>query len=272
MEGNPAGGAARATQPERRPPAASPRLSEDPSGHPPRPEPLSSLAAAYGTNLAWRGRALAERLVPLRRLQCYFAVDTRYVGQKLARLLFPFGHQDWQVRYQQDPPVAPRFDVNAPDLYIPVMAFITYLLVAGLALGTQNRFSPDLLGLLASSALAWLIVEVLAVLLGLYLVAVNTALTPIDLVAFSGYKYVGIIAGLLAGLVFGKPGYYVLLGWCCVTIFVFMIRSLRLKILSEATEGVLRRDTQNQVRMYLTMAVAGLQPLLMYWLTFHLIY
>ncbi|XP_058051170.1 protein YIF1B isoform X6 [Ahaetulla prasina] len=237
MEGNPAGGAARATQPERRPPAASPRLSEDPSGHPPRPEPLSSLAAAYGTNLAWRGRAL-----------------------------------DWQVRYQQDPPVAPRFDVNAPDLYIPVMAFITYLLVAGLALGTQNRFSPDLLGLLASSALAWLIVEVLAVLLGLYLVAVNTALTPIDLVAFSGYKYVGIIAGLLAGLVFGKPGYYVLLGWCCVTIFVFMIRSLRLKILSEATEGVLRRDTQNQVRMYLTMAVAGLQPLLMYWLTFHLIY
>lgn len=27
--------------------------------------------------------------------------------------------QDWQVRYQQDTPVAPRFDINAPDLYIP---------------------------------------------------------------------------------------------------------------------------------------------------------
>lgn len=50
------------------------------------------------------------------------------------------------------------------------------------------------------------------------------------------------------------------------------IRSLRLKILSEATEGVPRQVIQNQVRMYLTMAVAGLQPLLMYWLTFHLIY
>lgn len=49
------------------------------------------------------------------------------------------------------------------------------------------------------------------------------------------------------------------------------IRSLRLKILSEATEGVPRRDTQNQVRMYLTVAVAVLQPLLMYWLTSHLI-
>ncbi|XP_026577268.1 protein YIF1B [Pseudonaja textilis] len=289
MEGDPAGEAARerggargreggapafpfAASPARRPPAAPPRLSEDPSGRPPRPEPFAKLAAAYGSSLAWRGRALAERLVPLRRLQCYFAVDTRYVGQKLARLLFPFGHQDWQVRYQQDPPVAPRFDVNAPDLYIPVMAFITYLLVAGLALGTQNRFSPDLLGLLASSTLAWLILEVLAILIGLYLAAVNTELTPIDLIAFSGYKYVGMIAGLLAGLLFGKTGYYMLLGWCCVTVFVFMIRSLRLKILSEATEGVPRRDTNNQVRMYLTMAVAGLQPLLMYWLTFQLIY
>ncbi|KAG8143742.1 hypothetical protein E2320_000935, partial [Naja naja] len=83
------------------------------------------------------------------------------------------------------PPVALRFDVNDPDLYIPVMAFITYLLVAGLALGTQNRFSPDLLGLLASSALAWLIVEVLAILVSLYIAAINTELTPIDLIAFS---------------------------------------------------------------------------------------
>lgn len=48
--------------------------------------------------------------------------------------------QNWEVLYQQDTPVAPRFDVNAPDLYIPAMGFITYVLVAGLALGTQNRY------------------------------------------------------------------------------------------------------------------------------------
>ena len=54
-----------------------------------------------------------------------------------------------------------------------------------------DRFSPDLLGLQASSALAWLTLEVLAILLSLYLVTVNTDLTTIDLVAFLGYKYVG---------------------------------------------------------------------------------
>ncbi|XP_035169985.1 protein YIF1B-B-like [Oxyura jamaicensis] len=238
--------------------AAPPRAG--PTGSPQRPPPPPPPAPQL------------DRFVPVGRLKYYFAVDTVYVGRKLGLLVFPFGHQDWQVRYQQDAPVAPRFDVNAPDLYIPAMAFITYLLVAGLALGTQNRFSPDSLGLQASSALAWLLLEVLAVLLSLYLVALPTDLSTIDLVAFAGYKYVGMILGLLSGLLFGNTGYYVVLSWCCLSIFVFMIRTLRLKLLSEAAaEGVPVRGAKNQLRMYLTMAVAAAQPLLMYWLTFHLL-
>lgn len=59
-----------------------------------------------------------------------------------------------------------------------------------------SRFSPELLGVQASSALVWLIMEVLAVLLSLYLVAINTDLTTIDLLAFSGYKYVGYVISL----------------------------------------------------------------------------
>lgn len=60
-------------------------------------------------------------------------------------------------------------------------------------LSVPFRFSPELLGVQASSALVWLIMEVLAVLLSLYLVTVNTDLTTIDLLAFSGYKYVGFV-------------------------------------------------------------------------------
>nr|KAF6412294.1 Yip1 interacting factor-like protein B, membrane trafficking protein [Rousettus aegyptiacus] len=189
-------------------------------------DPVSNMAMAYGSSLAAQGKELVDknidRFIPITKLKYYFAVDTLYVGKKLGLLFFPYLHQDWEVQYQQDTPVAPRFDVNAPDLYIPAMAFITYVLVAGLALGTQDRFSPDLLGLQASSALAWLTLEVLAILLSLYLVTVNTDLTTIDLVAFLGYKYVGMIGGVLMGLLFGKTGYYLVLGWCCVSIFVFM--------------------------------------------------
>nr|XP_041568457.1 protein YIF1B isoform X3 [Taeniopygia guttata] len=203
-------------------------------------EPVSSLAAAYGSSLASHVEGNLCRWLPVGRLKYYFAVDSVYVGRKLRLLLFPFRHPDWQVRYQQDTPVAPRFDVNAPDLYIPAMAFLTYILLAGLALGTQNRFSPDSLGLVASSALAWLLLEVLSVLLSLYLVTVSTDLTPIDLLAFAGYKYVGMIVGLLAGLLLGRAGYYAALSWCCLSSFIFTIRTLRLKLLSEAAaEGVL---------------------------------
>ena len=53
------------------------------------------------------------------------------------------------------------------------------------------RFSPDSLGLQASSALAWLLLEVLAVLLSLYLFSLPTDLSAPDLLAFAGYKYVG---------------------------------------------------------------------------------
>ncbi|GAA6071137.1 protein YIF1B isoform X1, partial [Tachysurus ichikawai] len=133
-------------------------------------------------------------------------------------------------------------------------------------------FSPEILGMQASSALVWLIMEVLAILLSLYLVTVNTDLTTIDLVAFSGYKYVGMIVGVLTGLLFGRTAYYLSLFWCCASISVFTIRTLRLKILSEAAvEGLLVRGAKNQLRMYLTMAIAAAQPVFMYWLTFHLI-
>lgn len=246
------------------------------AGHTLLSDPMSNLAMAYGSSLASQGKEMMDknldRFIPISKLKYYFAVDTVYVGKKLGLLVFPYMHENWEVSYQQDTPVAPRFDVNAPDLYIPAMAFITYILVAGLALGTQNRFSPEILGMQASSALVWLIIEVLAVLLSLYLVTVNTDLTTIDLVAISGYKYVGMIVGVLAGLLFGRTGYYLSLLWCCASIFVFMIRTLRLKILSEAAaEGVLVRGAKNQLRMYLTMAIAAAQPIFMYWLTFHLI-
>ncbi|XP_068105611.1 protein YIF1B isoform X2 [Hyperolius riggenbachi] len=239
-------------------------------------EPMSNFAMAYGSSLASQGKEMVDknidRIIPVSKLKYYFAVDTIYVGKKIGLLFFPYMHQDWEVRYQQDIPVAPRFDVNAPDLYIPAMAFITYILVAGLALGTQNNFSPEILGMQASSALAWLIVEVFAVLLSLYLVTVNTDLTTVDLVAFAGYKYVGMIWAVLCGLLFGKTGYYVVLAWCAVSIVFFMIRTLRLKILSEAAaEGVLVRGARNQLRMYLTMAISSVQPLFMYWLTYHLV-
>ena len=51
--------------------------------------------------------------------------------------------------------------------------------------GTNNRFTPEALGMLMSSAMAWMILEVGAMLLSLYILAVSTGqwLTPTDGIA-----------------------------------------------------------------------------------------
>lgn len=43
--------------------------------------------------------------------------------------------QDWSLKYDQDNPVQPRYDLNAPDLYIPTMSYITFVVMAGLVMG-----------------------------------------------------------------------------------------------------------------------------------------
>lgn len=59
------------------------------------------------------------------------------------------------------------------------------------ACGCVCRFSPEVLGLCASTALVWVVLEVLVMLLSLYLLTVHSDLSTFDLIAYSGYKYVG---------------------------------------------------------------------------------
>lgn len=70
------------------------------------------------------------------------------------------------------------------------MSFVTYVLVSGFLLGTNNEFSPEKLGLQASSALAWLLMEVLLILMALYLLSISSCLGFFHLLAFSSYKFV----------------------------------------------------------------------------------
>ncbi|XP_030075411.1 protein YIF1A [Microcaecilia unicolor] len=239
-------------------------------------DPMTNVAMAYGSSIATQGKDIVNkeinRFVSINKLKYFFTVDTTYVMKKLALLMFPYMHQNWEVRYSRDVPLTPRYDINAPDLYIPTMAFITYILLAGMALGIQKRFSPEVLGLCASTALVWVIIEVLALLLTLYLVTVQSDLSTFDLLAYSGYKYVGMILTVLSGLLFGSDGYYVTLAWTSCALMYFIVRSLRMKILSTlGSDDMVTHSARNRMRMYVTLATAAFQPLIIYWLTFHLV-
>lgn len=233
-------------------------------------EPMvANIAAHYGNALVGSGKQHIEKYVPVSALRYYFAVDTDYVLMKLTLLLFPFTHKDWSVKYEQDGPLQPRYERNAPDLYIPTMAFLTYVVLSGLALGTQEKFTPEQLGIISSTALAWGVIELIVHTITLYIMNLDTSLRTMDLLAYCGYKYVGINIALAASLIFRKFGYYCVLLYFGICLAFFLVRSLKLRVIPEGHTSY--TATGNKRRLYFILCLAGLQPFLMWWLSYHLI-
>ncbi|KAH9299650.1 hypothetical protein KI387_031332, partial [Taxus chinensis] len=72
--------------------------------------------------------------------QYYFQVNDQYVKNKLKVILLPFLHRGHWTRIAEQIPGGltykpPIYDINAPDLYIPFMAFGTYFILSGIAMG-----------------------------------------------------------------------------------------------------------------------------------------
>jgi len=55
------------------------------------------------------------------------------------------------------------------------------------------RFSPEQLGITASSALIWTVIEILMLLFSMYIMNVTSALKLLDLLSYCAYKYIGSV-------------------------------------------------------------------------------
>jgi len=220
--------------------------------------PMAGMALDFGKQAL--GKNLSWVMSFLSALRYYFHVNNRYVVAKLRVLLLPLLHSNWQ-RERVDiggsgagggvagsaalmggnggaaddatgAPVykMPRDDVNAPDLYIPTMAFVTLILAMGYALGTAGQFHPEVLGLTASRALVVLFFEVLALKLGLYLISVGPLAAPpslLDLVAYASYKFVHCIVMICMGLLLGSLAFYASIVLLGATAALFTMRTMK---------------------------------------------
>jgi hypothetical protein len=145
------------------------------------------------------------------------------------------------------------------------MSFVTYILLAGVALGTQSKFTPEHLGMTASTALIWTTIEILALLFSMYIMNVSSCLKLLDLLSYCGYKYVGMIVVLISSFMFRSTGYFVGLAWMSLTIAFFLVRSLHVVIMTPADAESTSHG--NKRRLYTLLIVALTQPLLIWWLT-----
>ncbi|ORZ32626.1 YIF1-domain-containing protein [Catenaria anguillulae PL171] len=211
------------------------------------------------------------RYVNVPHLKYYFNVSNSYVLNKLRLVLFPFRQSHWHRTIINAPtatpaypsphmphnpyapqPMAtatpqpsgtpggsltyrpPREDLLSPDLYIPVMAFVTYVLLIGYELGMRNKFHPRELGMTASTAFFLVLLEILLVKLGCYLFSVTPGAPMLDLVAYAGYKFVGIIAVTLAAMVLPSWGFWATLGYMSLATGFFALRSMKYIVIPES--------------------------------------
>ncbi|KAG1885071.1 hypothetical protein F4604DRAFT_149894 [Suillus subluteus] len=80
------------------------------------------------------------------------------------------------------------------------MALVTYILVAALQTGLEERFHPQILSASATRALLVVLLDFLLVQCGCYLLNIQGTGQVIDLIAYGGYKFVGVILTHFMGL------------------------------------------------------------------------
>ncbi|KAI8822564.1 YIF1-domain-containing protein [Fimicolochytrium jonesii] len=219
-----------------------------------------------------------NRWINIPHLKYYFNVSNSYVLNKIRLLLFPFRHphMSWArlvLRSEQSGQMEgykpPREDLNAPDLYIPVMTFVTYIILVGIKLGLADAaapakdrsFTPDVLGITGTTALVIVSTEVLLLKLGFYLLNVTTEVPFLDLVSYSGYKFLGVIVSLIAAIL--APASWITFavhayGMLCLGFFT--LRSLKYIILPEGFTTV--DPSARQRRIQFLFIVAAVQIVL----------
>lgn len=113
----------------------------------------------------------------------------------------------------------PRDDLNSPDMYIPIMSLITYILLSTVLAGIRGTFKPEILGSITTTSIFVILVEIAILRLAIYVLNITNESQLIDLAAYSGYKFVGVIVTLFLAEVFtGGQGTSNWIGW---TLFVY---------------------------------------------------
>ncbi|KAG2124385.1 YIF1-domain-containing protein [Suillus clintonianus] len=183
-------------------------------------------------------------MIPVTMLKHHFNVSNSYVMHKLQLIIFPWRHKPWTRKVRRTEAghtewQPPRDDINSPDLYIPLMALVTYILVAALQTGLQERFHPSILGASATRALLVVLLDFLFVQCGCYLLNVQGTGQVVDLIAYGGYKFVGVILTLFAGLLNLGPTVYALVFlYAFAANALFILRSLRSVVLPDSPANV----------------------------------
>jgi hypothetical protein len=139
----------------------------------------------------------------------------------------------------------PTLDENAPDLYLPSMTLITYVLLCAICYGGAGQFSPEVIPDVTTKCFLTQTLEVLAIRVGFYMMQAPVAF--LDLFAYTGYKYLGLCVNLLVGMIasqleYGTKAYYVSFCWTATAAAYFMLKTMANNIPLETSSSGPKRE------------------------------
>ncbi|MCL7048393.1 hypothetical protein MKW94_005145 [Papaver nudicaule] len=227
-------------------------MNENPGGHSGAPRPPFNIPDPFeGTPFSRAGLgAYGEKILGssseyvqsntsryFSESQYYFKVNDQYVRNKLKVILFPFFRGHWTRKSEpvggRLPYKPPIHDIHAPDLYIPLMGFFTYVLLASLSLGLVGKFSPEALSSQFTRGLRGWLLQFLLLKVSYSLGSVEVPL--LDIVAYSGYGFMGMCLAVLGRIVW-RYSYYFLMPWTCICMAVFLVKTMKRVLSSDASK------------------------------------
>jgi hypothetical protein len=137
------------------------------------------------------------------------------------------------------------------------MAFLTYLLLVGVARGTSDTFTPEFLTQALWRCLALQMCECLLIKFGLSLMSVS--LPFLDLVSYTGYKYVGLAINAII-VMLGSTVYFICSLYTAVSVAYFVLKTMAAVVPQSAGQG--------PPRHLMLLGFAGLQFLVVILLSF----
>ncbi|GIQ89151.1 Yif1 family protein, partial [Kipferlia bialata] len=132
----------------------------------------------------------------------------------------------------------PAVDAASPDLYVPLMALVTWIMVVGLSTALRGEFQPRVFTSTLSKGLLFCLLEVALVRGGLYMMKYQ-GIRWLDLLAYSLYLFIPCGLASLVGVVKGLSAlYWPILVYLAVSQAVFVAKTARSVLSGELTKVI----------------------------------
>ena len=108
------------------------------------------------------------------------------------------------------------------------MSLLTYVLLCALCYGNAGKFNPEVIPEVTYKCLGFQFLELIAIRIGFYLMEAPVAV--LDLLSYTGYKYLGLCVNMLIGLTmgqflgYGNQLYYFTYLWTATSVSYFILK------------------------------------------------